>query len=99
MRFWSFIKIYEKVLQWSEHPKAVYYLCFVSFTDASFFPISPMLMFIPMVYATPYRAYRLAGFTCVASFLGGILGYGLGFGAYEIIIEPFLNFMGDMEKY
>lgn len=90
---------YEKVLSWSQHPKAIYYLALTSFLDSSIFPISPMFMLIPMVFAKPSLAFRLAFVTTVASILGGIVGYGLGLFAFEVVMNPFIIAMGYTDFY
>lgn len=92
-------KCYEKVLTWSRHPKAPYYLALVSFIDSSFFPISPNVMIIPMMYAMPSRAFRFAFITIVSSLAGGLVGYAFGYFAFESMVHPFLNWMGYMDKY
>lgn len=97
MRF--LIKWYDKVLGWSQHPHAVRYLGFLSFIDASLFPISPNFMLIPMAYARPKSAFWFAAICTVASILGGILGYALGLFAFEALINPFLEWMGYMGQY
>ncbi|HXH54253.1 MAG TPA: VTT domain-containing protein [Gammaproteobacteria bacterium] len=94
MHFRFLVPWYDKILRWSAHPKATRYLALVSFIDASFFPISPLFMILPMSVAEPKRAFQFAGIVIVSSFFGGILGYGLGFFAFEGIVNPFINMMG-----
>ncbi len=92
-------KLYETVMRWSRHPNAIYYLGFLSFIDASLFPISPNFMLIPMSFAKPNRAFIFALMTLCGSVLGGISGYLLGFFAFKTIVHPFLEFMGYMSSY
>ena len=40
--------MYDKTMQWSKHRFAVFWLSFVSFIEAIFFPIPPDVMLIPM---------------------------------------------------
>ncbi len=82
--------LYTRVLSWSRHRHAPKYLAAVSFAEASFFPIPVAVMLLPMSLAQPSRAWRLAGITLIFSVLGGIAGYLLGWGAYEII-EPLIQ--------
>ena len=93
------LQLYDKVLRWSQHPKAPYYLGFLSFIDSSLFPISPLFMLIPMSFAAPKRAFLYATITTVSSILGGAFGYFLGFLAFEAIVHPFLIWMGYMQGY
>lgn len=99
MRFSFMLSWYEKVLNWSRHPKAKRYLAFLSFIDASLFPISPLFMFLPMSFAKPERAFSYATITTISSLLGGVLGYALGIFAFEVMVEPFIQFMGYTKYY
>jgi membrane protein YqaA with SNARE-associated domain len=51
----------------------------ISFAESSFFPVPPDVMLAPMVLAKPEKAWRYAAICTLASVLGGILGYGIGF--------------------
>lgn len=51
----------------------------VSFAESSFFPLPPDIMLAPMVLARPERAWFYAGLCTVASVLGGIAGYAIGY--------------------
>jgi len=82
--------LYCKVMQWSKHPHAQYYLGGLSFAESSFFPIPPDVMLAPMSVAQPSRAFWFATLTTVTSVLGGIFGYLIGVFAFEFI-EPWLQ--------
>ncbi|VAW81179.1 FIG139438: lipoprotein B [hydrothermal vent metagenome] len=82
-------KLYDKVLTWSKHKYAEFYLGLMSFAESSFFPIPPDVMLAPMSLARPERAWYFAGLTTATSTLGGILGYAIGYFAYSAI-EPSL---------
>ncbi len=99
MHFRFLISWYDKALAWSKHPKAVWYLGLVSFVDASVFPISPLFMFLPMSFAEPRKAFYFGAIIIFTSFMGGIVGYGLGYFAYEAIIQPFIEWMGYARHY
>ena len=82
--------LYERVLGWSRHPHAERYLGAMSFAESSFFPIPPDVMLAPMCLAERSRAWRYAGVTTVASVLGGVAGYAIGFLLFKAI-EPWLR--------
>ncbi|MBA2653844.1 MAG: DedA family protein [Gammaproteobacteria bacterium] len=88
-----FSSMYDRVLGWSEHPKAPYYLAFLSFSEASFFPIPPDFMLAPMSISKPQRAWWYATVTTLSSVLGGIFGYLLGL-FFISLIEPYLVKLG-----
>lgn len=85
-----FASFYDKVMQWSKHPHASYYLSGLSFAEASFFPIPPDLVLAPMAIARPDRAWWFAFLATVTSVLGGIFGYLIGAFAFEYL-EPWLQ--------
>lgn len=85
-----FETLYNKVLGWSKHRHAPKYLASVSFAESSVFPIPVAVMLLPMCLARPERAYKLAALTLLFSVLGGMAGYLLGWGAYELI-EPLVH--------
>ncbi len=85
-----FRALYDRVMRWSRHRHAEWYLGAMSFAESSFFPIPPDVMLAPMCLATPSRWLRLALITTVASVLGGLAGYAIGFVFFEAI-EPWLR--------
>jgi membrane protein YqaA with SNARE-associated domain len=60
-------------------------LAVVSFTESSFFPIPPDVLLVPMVLAARARAWKLATICTVASVLGGLAGYAIGFFLFETV--------------
>ncbi|MGY6274211.1 YqaA family protein [Methylomonas sp. MgM2] len=85
-----FQKLYDRVILWSKHRHAVKYLFALSFAESSFFPVPPDVMLAPMALAQPKKALRFALWTTLASVLGGMFGYGIGFFLFENI-EPWLK--------
>jgi len=87
MRIFSYL--YDKMLIWSRHRHAPYYLGGISFAESSFFPLAPDIMLAPMALANPRRAWFYATITTFTSALGGIAGYIIG--AYLFIwLQPYL---------
>lgn len=71
----------------------------VAFAESSFFPIPPDIMLIPMILATPYKAWRIASLATIASVLGGYFGYAIGVFFFDLIAEPLLSFYGYLQKF
>jgi membrane protein YqaA with SNARE-associated domain len=71
----------------------------LSFTEASFFPIPPDVMLAPMVLASRERAWYLAGVTTIASILGGLLGYVIGWVLFDQIGQPIVDLYHAEEKF
>ncbi len=93
-----FSALYTRVMRWSRHPHASWYLAGLSFAESSFFPIPPDVMLAPMSLARPRRAMYLALLTTLASVLGGVLGYLIGMLAFDAI-EPLLHQWGYHDRY
>ena len=93
-----FSKLYVRVLQWSRHKYATYWLAIVSFTESSCFLIPPDVMLAPMALAKPDKAWFYAGLTTIMSVLGGLLGYMIGSYAFQFI-EPWIQSLGYMHAY
>jgi membrane protein YqaA with SNARE-associated domain len=53
-------------------------LAMFAFAEASFFPIPPDVMLLPMMLANRKRAFALAAWCTLWSVLGGMLGYAIG---------------------
>ena len=77
-------------MELAKNPKAIWLLGCVSFIEAIFFPIPPDVLLIPMILANISKAWLYALIATIASVAGGVLGYLLGFIAYEQIAEPLL---------
>ena len=84
-----FSVLYIKMLYWSSHRYAPYYLASVSFAESSFFPIPPDVMLISMGLAKPTHSWRYVFIAMLFSVLGGIFGYLIGYFGMELI-EPYL---------
>lgn len=87
-------KLYSWTMSLADHPHALWVLAFLSFIESSVFPIPPDVLMIPMIMARPNRAFLIAGVATVASVLGALLGYYIGYGLFDIIGKPILDFYG-----
>ncbi|MEE6208238.1 MAG: YqaA family protein [Alphaproteobacteria bacterium] len=100
MSFTGFVrKIYDWIIGLSGGKHALACLFAISFIESSFFPIPPDIMLIPMILATPKKAWKIAGVCTVASVIGAYLGYIIGVYFFQLIAEPLLNFYGYLEKF
>ena len=81
--------LYDRVLDWSSHQYAERYLGALSFAESSFFPIPVDVMLAPMCLAKREKAWRYAIIATVFSVLGGLAGYAIGLGIFDVI-EPWL---------
>ncbi len=90
---------YDYMINLASRPNAMYFLFAVAFIESSFFPIPPDVMLIPMVLATPAKAWRIATVTTIASVLGGAFGYAIGVFFFDLIARPILTFYGYMHQF
>ena len=93
-----FTALYERVLRWAAHPHAERYLAGLSFAESSFFPIPPDVMLAPMTLAKPGRGWRFATVTTIASVIGGLAGYAIGWLALDAF-KPLLMSLGYWDGY
>jgi membrane protein YqaA with SNARE-associated domain len=89
-------RLYHGVFSLAGSPRAPAWLAAVSFSESSVFPIPPDVVLAPMVLARPERAYFYAFVCTVASVLGGIAGYIIGY-FFADIGEWLLALMGHRE--
>ena len=82
-------RMYDWVLSWAETPYGVPALFVLSFTESSFFPIPPDVLLIALALSVPARAFRFAAWCTVASVLGGLFGYLIGYALWSTF-EPYL---------
>ena len=85
-------KLYNWTLSFAQSPYALWALALVAFAESSFFPIPPEVLLLPMIIATPSRAFLYAAVCTLASVAGGIAGYYIGAVLYEAIALPILEF-------
>ena len=86
--------LYSWTLSLATSPYALWALAVVAFVESSFFPIPPDVIMIPMIIAAPRRAFLIAGVATVASVLGGLFGYYIGYGLFEAVGRPIFEFYG-----
>ncbi len=91
--------LYDWVMRLAAHRHAAVALFAVAFAESSFFPIPPHAMLIPMVLADRAKAWKFALIATVASVLGGIAGYVIGYGLFDSIGKPVLELYGAMDKF
>lgn len=87
-------RLYEWTMGLANTPHALWALAVVAFLESSVFPIPPDVLMIPMIIARPSRAFVIAGVALVASVLGGMFGYYIGWGMFETVGRPVLEFYG-----
>ena len=85
-------KLYDWVLTWADKPSGVKILGFMSTAEASFFPIPPDVLLIPLALGNRKKAIYYAFICSVCSVLGAIIGYSIGKWLWYIELGTFSNF-------
>lgn len=85
-------RAYDWTLSWAEHPGGQWALFGIAFAESSFFPVPPDVLLMALCVGAPIKAYRFALICAIGSVLGGMLGYMIGFGGYEVIGAPIVAF-------
>ena len=94
-----FSALYAWTMRWAEHKFAPKVLALLTFAESVFFPIPPDVLLAPMVLAKPHRAWPLATLTTIASVIGGVVGYALGYFMFEPWIQPIITEMGYQARF
>ena len=84
-------RLYDWTMGLANHQHALWALAAVAFIESSIFPIPPDILLIPMVLASREKAWKIAIVCTVASVLGGLAGYGIGYFLFEEIGKPILD--------
>ncbi len=92
-------RLYDWTMGLAAHRHATVWLAVIAFVESSVFPIPPDILIIPMVLAAPTRAWRVVAVASIASVLGGLAGYAIGFFLFETIGRPIFEFYGYFDKF
>lgn len=92
-------KLYDWTLSLAARKTAEIWLAVIAFIESSVFLVPADVLFLPMALAKPAKVYRFALIATVASTLGGIAGYFLGYFAYEALAKPVLDFYGKLDSF
>lgn len=91
-------RLYDWTLSLAAGPRAEAAMFGVSFAEASFFPLPPDVLLVPMTVARPERAYRYAILCGIASTLGGMFGFAIGALLYDTLGLWIIQLYGYGEK-
>lgn len=84
-------RLYDWVLSFAHSKFATPILFCLSFAESSFFPIAPDILQIPLTLERPKKVWFYATVNTIASVLGGIFGYFIGFALWHLTSEFFFT--------
>lgn len=98
--------LYDWMLSWGESRWGALALFLFAFAESSFFPIPPDVLLIALCLGAVTRSFRFAAICTLGSILGAMLGYGIGFfawqtttGEYTALAHFFLNHVFSVEAF
>ena len=86
-------KTYDWVMHWAKTPYGAPALFVLAFAESSFFPIPPDVLLIALALSLPSKALYFAFVCSVGSVLGGVAGYGIGWGLWEVLQGFFFDYV------
>lgn len=92
-------RLYDWTISLAARQSAEYWLAIIAFVESSVFLVPADVLFLPMALARPNRAYRYALIATIASVLGGIAGWYIGYHAYEQLAKPVLEMYGKLDAF
>lgn len=97
------IEILRKMKEWMESfaakPYALLALFLLALAESSFFPIPPDVLLIAIAISIPKKSFKAAMWCSLGSVIGGILGYGIGFGLMESVGMKIIDFYNAQEVW
>lgn len=78
-------RLYHWILSWANHPWGSAALAVFSFLDSFVFPIPPLFLQVALSLERPKRSFWYASVDTVASVLGAIAGYWIGYFLWDSI--------------
>ncbi len=86
-------KLYDWVLSLTESKHSNWALFLLAFAESSFFPIPPDVLLIALSIGKPAKSFFYATVSTVGSVLGGVFGYFIGYGIWEIVKGFFFRYV------
>ena len=78
-------RLYHWILSWANHPWGTAVLAVLAFLDSFVFPIPPLFLQVALSLERPKRSFWYASVDTIASVLGAIAGYWIGYFLWDSI--------------
>ncbi|MBN1947953.1 MAG: DedA family protein [Bradymonadales bacterium] len=91
--------LYDWVLHWAETPYGMPALAILAFAESSFFPIPPDVLLIALALGLPKKSLRFALVCALFSVVGGVAGYAIGAGLWELVDQFFFSYVFSEEAF
>ncbi len=94
-----FRRLYNWTMDLSGKRHALWALAAVSWSESFVFPIPPDVMMVPMILARRERAWMIATVASLASVLGGLTSWLVGYYFFESVGRDILELYGHLDNY
>ncbi|MEO0279264.1 MAG: VTT domain-containing protein [candidate division WOR-3 bacterium] len=86
-------KLYNWVLSWADKKSGPTALCFFSTIEAIFFPVPPDPLLMALCLGNRTKALFFAFLCSICSVAGGLIGYYIGYGLWELTKNFFFSYI------
>ena len=86
-------RLYDWTIAWADTRYGFVALALIAFAESSFFPIPPDVLLIAMAFAAPKKWIRIAFVCTLFSLLGGVFGWFIGHGFWELTKDFFFDYI------
>jgi membrane protein YqaA with SNARE-associated domain len=86
-------RLYEWTIGWAERRGGTWALFIIAVAESSFFPIPPDVLLLALCVGAPRKSFRFALVCSIGSVTGGMLGYAIGYGAWQAVHEFFIPYI------
>ena len=86
-------RLYNWTVAWAERPHGLAALFVIAFMESSFFPIPPDVLLIALCVGAHRRSFKFAAICTAGSVVGGMVGYGIGWGAWQSVRDIFIPYV------
>jgi membrane protein YqaA with SNARE-associated domain len=86
-------RMYDWVLSFAHRPGGSWALFGFSFAESSFFPIPPDPLLVALSLGKPKKALWFATVCALGSILGGLAGYAIGWGIWQMVDQFFYTYV------
>lgn len=92
-------RMYDWTVGWAERPGGAWALFFIAFIESSFFLVPPDVLLIALCVGAPKKSFRFALICSAGSVLGGMVGYAIGWGAWNAVKGLFIPYIFSQEAF
>lgn len=84
---------YDWTVAWAERPGSTWALFLIAVIESSVFPVPPDVLLIALAVGAPRRALWFATVCSVGSVLGGVIGWFIGYAAWQSVKNLFIPYI------